>query len=85
MKNIDELLNEAIKKVVKIDLHWKTFNSEGKRRLISSFFSEKIHYGGKDCQTDRLNEAIEGICLINSRVGAKKMQESDSFFTFLLR
>ena len=82
LRNIDRLLNEAIKNVEKLDFYWKTFNSEGKRRLISSFFPGKIHYDGKHYRTERLNEAIEEIYLINSKLRAKKMQESEKIFNF---
>lgn len=70
--NIEPLWNKAISNLSQLDVLYIEGTVTQKRKIISSMFPEKLTFDGFQYRTNRVNEAINLICLIDKRLGGKK-------------
>ncbi len=71
-KNIEPLWDKAISNISRLDSLYENGNVIQKRKIIGSIFPEKLTFDGSQFRTTRLNEALECILLIDSKIGGNK-------------
>jgi site-specific DNA recombinase len=77
--DIEPLLNKAISNISQLDVLYANGSITQKRRIISSMFPEKLTFDGFQYRTNRLNEAINLMCLIHNKLEGKKNGTSPLF------
>ncbi|RCH53623.1 recombinase family protein [Mucilaginibacter hurinus] len=75
-RSIGPLLDKALKNVARLPELYQTADSEGKRRIVSSMYPEKMTFDGVQHRTTRLNEAIVVFDSIKAVFEAKKKDKS---------
>ena len=70
--NIKDLFDKGIDILLKLDYIYETADVDKKREVISSIFPEKLHFEKSSLRTDRVNEFIKFIYLIDSNLGGNK-------------
>ena len=77
--NIDSVLNKAIKNLTNLASMYQNGNIALKREIIGSMYPEKLTFDGTQHRTARLNEAIQLIYQISSKLEGKKRRASNDF------
>ena len=70
--DIEPLLNKAISNISQLDILYVNGSITQKRKIIGSMFPEKLTFDGFQHRTNRVNEAISVMCLIDKQLGSKK-------------
>jgi site-specific DNA recombinase len=70
--NIEPLWDRAISNVSQLDVLYTEGTVTQKRKIISSMFPEKLTFDGFQYRTNRINEAINLMCLIDNEIKRKK-------------
>ena len=70
--NIEPLLNKAISNISQLDILYQIGSIIQKRKIISSMFPEKLTFDGSRYRTNRINEAISLMYVIDSKLKCKK-------------
>ena len=70
--NIGPLLEKAITNISQLDILYKNGSIVQKRKIIGSMFPENLTFDGFQYRTTRVNEAINLMCLIDSKLKGKK-------------
>ncbi len=68
----EDLLDKGIDNLLKLDYIYETADIDKKRQVISSMFPEKLHFENNSLRTNRINEAVSLIYLIDSDLGGNK-------------
>jgi site-specific DNA recombinase len=79
-RNVDQMLSGCISNLKKLIITYKGPDLAKKRRIIGSICPENLKFDGFKHRTTRPSEVIEGILLINSRLGVRKNWTSDDLF-----
>ena len=69
--DIEPLLNKAISNISQLDILYTNGSITQKRKIIGSMFPEKLTFDGFQHRTNRVNEAINLMCLLDNQLGAK--------------
>ena len=77
--DIEPLLNKAISNISQLDVLYANGSITQKRKIISSMFPEKLTFDGFQYRTNRVNEAINLMCLIDNQLEGKKNGTSPNF------
>ena len=77
--NIEPLWDKAISSISRLDVLYENGTVTQKRKIIGSMFPEKLTYDGFQYRTTRINEALNLISLINSKIKGKKKGTNPSF------
>ena len=77
--DIEPLLNKAISNISQLDVLYANGSITQKRKIISSMFPEKLTFDGFQYRTNRVNEAINLMCLIGNQLEGKKNGTSPNF------
>jgi hypothetical protein len=75
-EGIGPLLDKALTNVSRLPQLYETADSEGKRRIISSMYPEKITFDGVQHRTTRINEAIRVFDSVRAVFEAKNKGKS---------
>ena len=70
--NIEPLWDKAISSISQLDVLYENGTVIQKRKIIGSMFPEKLTFDGFQYRTTRINEALNLILLINSKIQIKK-------------
>lgn len=76
---IVDLINQSVDKLIRLEDAYTTGTSEEKRNIIGSIFTEKWVFDGEQHRTNKLNEAVEHIYLINQEFQGKKIGTNNDF------
>ena len=71
-ENIEPLWDKAISSISNLDSLYENGSITQKRKIIGSVFPEKLTFDGIQFRTTRINEALEYILLIDSKIGGNK-------------
>ena len=74
--NIEPLWDRAISNVSQLDVLYTGGTVSQKRKIISSMFPEKLTFDGFQYRTNRVNDAIGLMCLIDNKIKGKKNAKS---------
>jgi site-specific DNA recombinase len=77
--NIEPLWDKAISNLSQLDYLYKTRDVIQKRKIIGSMFPEKLTFDGFQYRTARVNEALNSIMLIDSKLKGKKKGQIRTF------
>jgi site-specific DNA recombinase len=70
--NIEPLWDKAISSISQLDVLYENGTVTQKRKIIGSMFPEKLTFDGFQYRTTRINEALNLMLLINSKIQSKK-------------
>ena len=70
--NVEPLWDKAISNISQLDVLYLEGTVTQQRKIISSMFPEKLTFDGFQYRTNRVNEAINLICLIDNKLEGKK-------------
>ena len=70
--DIEGSINKAISNLSRLDLIYRGADNSKKREMIGSIYPEKLCFDGISYRTAKINEAVQLIFLINSKLSAKK-------------
>lgn len=70
--DIEPLLNKAISNISQLDVLYTSGSITQKRKIIGSMFPEKLTFDEFQYRTNRINEAIHLMCLIDTQLEGKK-------------
>ena len=70
--NIEPLWDKAISSISQLDVLYEKGTVTQKRKIIGSMFPEKLTFDGFQYRTTRINEALNLMLLINSKIQGKK-------------
>lgn len=71
--DVEPLLNKAISNLSQLDVLYTQGTITQKRKIISSMFPENLTFDGFQYRTNRINEAITLISLVDKKLKDKKM------------
>jgi site-specific DNA recombinase len=71
-KGIDDLINQAVDKLLLLEEAYNNGRNEEQRSIIGSIFTEKWVFDGKQHRTNKVNEVVECIYFINKELEGKK-------------
>lgn len=77
--NIEPLWDKAISSISQLDVLYEKGTVTQKRKIIGSMFPEKLTFDGFQHRTTRINEALNLMLLINSKIQSKKNGTNPSF------
>jgi site-specific DNA recombinase len=77
--NIEPLWDKAISNLSQLDYLYQTGDVIQKRKIIGSMFPEKLTFDGFRYRTARVNEALNCIMLIDSKLKGKKKGTNPNF------
>jgi len=77
--NIEPIWDKAISSISQLDVLYENGTVTQKRKIIGSMFPEKLTFDGFQYRTTRINEALNLILLINSKIQSKKNGTNPSF------
>ena len=77
VRNIQNTLQDAGEAISKLDLLYKHGTTKQKREIVSSIFPEKLVLDESGSRTQKVNEAVELIDLINNKLKHKKRELND--------
>ena len=77
--NIEPLWDKAISNISQLDVLYENGTVTQKRKIIGSMFPENLTFDGFQHRTTRINEALNLIFLINSKIQSKKNGTNPSF------
>ena len=83
--DIDSLLSKAINNISKIDILYANGSITQKRKIIGSMFPEKLIFDEFQHRTNRINEAIKLMCLIDNKLESKKKWDKSICFRLVPR
>ena len=70
--NIEPIWDKAISSISQLDVLYENGTVTQKRKIIGSMFPEKLTFDGFQYRTTRVNEALNLMLLINSKIQSKK-------------
>lgn len=77
--NIEPLWDKAISNISQLDVLYENGTVTQKRKIIGSMFPENLTFDGFQHRTTRINEALNLMLLINSKIQSKKNGTNPSF------
>ena len=80
-KGVDELINKIIDQLILFEDVYVNGTSEEQRSIVGSIFNEKWVFDGEQHRTNKVNEVVECIYLINKELEDKKMGQATIFRT----
>jgi site-specific DNA recombinase len=78
--NVEDLLNEGIEHLLKLDKGAKKADTEDLRRLVSAMFPENFTFDGANVRTARMNTILQYIYLINKKLEENKKGQANTKF-----
>lgn len=75
MKGMSNSVSDSVSLIGKLKEVYCKISLEGKKILLGTIFPEKIQFDGNNCRTQRLNEVLRLICLIDSDIEEKEKGE----------
>ncbi|MFT4152897.1 hypothetical protein [Parafilimonas sp.] len=82
-KGVDDLINQAIDKLILFEDVYANGTSAEQRSIVGSIFTEKWVFDGEQHRTNKVNEVVEYIYLINKELEDKKKWDKQRFFALV--
>lgn len=85
LKSIDDLLQQSFENLLQLDSLYINGDVEAKRNIIGSIFPENLTFDGMNYRTERINESVRLIYLIDSNLQGKKTVQAMILSTCTVR
>jgi hypothetical protein len=77
--NFDAILKKGLDNLFHLSEIYETGNSEEKRKVISSVYSEKLTFDGDQLRTTRINKAVKLIYTLDKELAEKEKGQNGNF------